>query len=505
MEHHSSDDKDDVAGENKKFTLMEPYENDDIIDPGQDEDDNDDDDDDWMGYIPSISDRLHIGYYRMDRACQTEESDLINLKQLSDLLALVTIDIGSLKKSLYYAKLTLQAEYDGRLQDGLAALYSRINVRIAEIEAMHHERINVLRRSYRTQLSNALCKLSRDYHRYYGRKDADTRASHIEEVNELEQKRLESRKNELLHQEMAEMLKIKAEDGNSSVEDEISSRDSVVSVTKYTTEIEDLNNSVVMLESKVEYLEDMLDETNEDNSKLNTEVDQLTTQLNEEEEKTKRLQQDISIINKKMVKERFAAQERLNQQKEKLKSEMDSKIQATQQKLKEESAKQVEEMKRNETEKLQQQKNLEEIKIQELMNKREEVAPVQQVVHHDTTNFQKVIDSQQEEISRLQKELQRKTRLWEMKVKILQEHIHVLKDEMFLRTTLQRQSAKLGHASLTYAKQGLQEVPLGVNTMDVKTIERKHRLPTIIQAPRVVQETCDDVVVEAQMIANYCK
>merc|ERR1712126_324167 len=116
------------------------------------------------------------------------------------------------------------------------------------------------------------------------------------------------------------------------------------------TEIEELTSNVTNLESKIEYLEDMLEETNEDNSRLNGEIDQLTTQLNEEEQKTKDLQEEVSAINKKLVKERFAAQERLNQQKEMLKGEMDAKLKATREKMQEESTKKVEELKKNEAE-----------------------------------------------------------------------------------------------------------------------------------------------------------
>ena len=71
-------------------------------------------------------------------------------------------------------------------------------------------------------------------------------------------------------------------------------------------------------------------------------------------------------------------------------------------------------------------------------------------------------------------------------MKILNEHIHVLKDEMFLRTTLQRQSAKLRGAGVTYVRQGSHDVGVaGVNPFDSNmNVERKYRLPTIIQPPK---------------------
>ena len=66
----------------------------------------------------------------------------------------------------------------------------------------------MLRRAYRTQLSDALCKLSRDYHCFYGKRDEDINKDHKKKMEEMEKARLESRKNELLQKDMAEMLRL---------------------------------------------------------------------------------------------------------------------------------------------------------------------------------------------------------------------------------------------------------------------------------------------------------
>ena len=36
---------------------------------------------------PSLADKLRVGYFSMDRACQTEESDIIDLKETTALLS----------------------------------------------------------------------------------------------------------------------------------------------------------------------------------------------------------------------------------------------------------------------------------------------------------------------------------------------------------------------------------------------------------------------------------
>jgi len=68
--------------------------------------------------------------------------------------------------------------------------------------------------------------------------------------------------------------------------------------------------------------------------------------------------------------------------------------------------------------------------------------------------LQKIEKKQQAEILKLQRELDRVNRTWEMKVTILQQTLHALKDESFLRTSLQRQAARLQQAAVVYASDG---------------------------------------------------
>ena len=153
-------------------------------------------------FIPSISDRLQIGYASMDRACQTEVSEVVDLKKMTEVLSFVVKDLAALKRGLYFSKLTLQAEYDGRLEQVALELYNRVNERIAEIESIHKERVEVIRRSYKQQMSNALTKLSRDYHVFYGSKDAMAEAENRKKVEEMKRHQDMLRKNELAQKEM---------------------------------------------------------------------------------------------------------------------------------------------------------------------------------------------------------------------------------------------------------------------------------------------------------------
>lgn len=68
--------------------------------------------------------------------------------------------------------------------------------------------------------------------------------------------------------------------------------------------------------------------------------------------------------------------------------------------------------------------------------------------------LQKLEKKQKTEIERLKKELERVNRTWEIKVNVLKQTLHALKDESFLRTSLQRQAARLQQAAVMYASDG---------------------------------------------------
>ncbi|KAK2172322.1 hypothetical protein NP493_974g00059 [Ridgeia piscesae] len=56
-----------------------------------------------------------------------------------------------------------------------------------------------------------------------------------------------------------------------------------------------------------------------------------------------------------------------------------------------------------------------------------------------------------DELTRTKREVEKVHRTWEKKFAILQHSLHALKDESFLRQTLQRQSAQLHMASISFA------------------------------------------------------
>ena len=438
-------------------------------------------------FIPSISDRLQIGYASMDRACQTEVSEVVDLKKMTEVLSFVVKDLAALKRGLYFSKLTLQAEYDGRLEQVALELYNRVNERIAEIESIHKERVEVIRRSYKQQMSNALTKLSRDYHVFYGSKDAMAEAENRKKVEEMKRHQDMLRKNELAQKEMYEMLRMQMEESKIKEEEEIPSRkSSVVSISGFVQEIEELKKSVKTYESRVDYLEECLEETNLENQKLVSVLDTQGEKLNIEQRKTSALNKDVSDLKTRLERDRNNFEQELESQRDRLRKEMYEKIEMLRKSHQNEINQRLDEVRQGQYEKFQQQKIAEETRIKALMAKQEHEKPV--VIEEvpkdsDMSRLALIEKKQRVEIARLHKRVEQLNKLSEIKIKVLNEHIHALKNEMFMRTTLQRQTAKVKQATVTYMRRGTEVLPAGFQPMESTRVSRKHRLPSLIGGP----------------------
>ncbi|CAB3989815.1 Hypothetical predicted protein, partial [Paramuricea clavata] len=113
-------------------------------------------------YSPSISDKTRAGYFSQDCASQTEKSDLVNLKEVTHMVQILVQDLSTLKKSLYFARHVLEADYKNKLEEKGLDLYCRVNDRILDLEKMHEERVKTIRRSFKQQLADAVVQISNE-------------------------------------------------------------------------------------------------------------------------------------------------------------------------------------------------------------------------------------------------------------------------------------------------------------------------------------------------------
>ncbi|KAM7441427.1 hypothetical protein ABFA07_009515 [Porites harrisoni] len=473
-------------------------------------------------YRPSIADQVHIGYFSQDRSSQTEVSEIAQLKEMTEVLQNLVRDIETLKRSLHYAKHVLQADYENKLQERALDLYCRVNDRILELEKQHEERVNVIRRSYRQQLADAITQISNQHQAYYAKKSKQDKVVYSENLKKVQEDDEAKKKAQQQQDSIIEMMKMQMRDAqeraDKQLEDALNRPKSVSSVST-DPEIYELRDEVDKLENKLDDMMNQLDEKENENRRLASDIDDLSEQLNGERRQVQQLKKELSDAILAAEHERNTFKAELQRQKIQLQNEMDAKVQETKNNLMAASKKQVEELQRAHDQKIKEQKIIEEKrKLMESQQKQSSIpAPsiTGSILTERTTvaasgftdrrpaygsglmasrlyrmdrpqlnesekddllrKLQKLEKKQQAEILRLQRELERVNKTWEMKVTILQQTLHALKDESFLRTSLQRQAARLQQAAVVYASDGpavIVSERKGVPGRIFKTIER---------------------------------
>ncbi|XP_029193718.2 uncharacterized protein C10orf67, mitochondrial-like isoform X6 [Acropora millepora] len=409
-------------------------------------------------YRPSLADQIRVGYFSQDRSAQTNVSEIIQLKEMTEVLQNLVSDIETLKRSLHYAKHVLQADYENKLQERALDLYCRVNDRILELEKQHEERVNVIRRSYRQQLADAITQIANQHEVYYVKKSKQDNAAFSQKLKKVQDDDDENRKAQQQQDSLIEMMKMQMKDAQEradrQLEEALQRKQSVSSVST-DPEIYELRDEVEKLENKLDEMMNQLEDKETENRRLARDIDDLNEELNRERGQTRQLKRELSDALLSAEQERNSFKAELQRQKVQLQSEMDAKIQETKKNLMAASQKQVEELQRAHAEKIREQQLLDERRRNMESQQKEEKPQVQEPESYATLRkLQNLEKKQKEEIDRLKKEHDRVNRAWEIKVNVLKRTLHALKNESFLRTCLQRQASRLQQAAVTYASDG---------------------------------------------------
>ncbi len=67
-----------------------------------------------------------IGHSVADNSTQTNESDILDLKYIIEMLRTLTLDTGKLRKDLTFAQSVLRANYEKQISDRSTELYVHI-------------------------------------------------------------------------------------------------------------------------------------------------------------------------------------------------------------------------------------------------------------------------------------------------------------------------------------------------------------------------------------------
>ncbi|XP_068715634.1 uncharacterized protein C10orf67, mitochondrial-like isoform X2 [Montipora foliosa] len=493
-------------------------------------------------YRPSLADQVRVGFFSQDRSAQTNISEIAQLKEMTEVLQNLVSDIETLKRSLHYAKHVLQADYENKLEERALDLYCRVNDRILELEKQHEERVNVIRRSYRQQLADAITQIANQHETFYAKKSKQDKASFSEKLKKVQDDDEDKRRAQMQQDSIIEMMRMQMKDAqeraDTALEEALQRPESVSSVST-NPEIYELREEVEKLENKLDAMMNQLEDKENENRRLVADIDDLNDQLNGERGQIRQLKKDLSDALLTVEQERNNFKAELQRQKLQLQSEMDAKIQETKKNLMAASRKQVEELQRSHDKKIKEQQLLEEKRRQMESQEKESSIPASSTTGSALTQpinvirsslsdkrpvygsdslaprlyqmvkpqvkesenidmlkkLQKLEKKQKAEIERLKKELERVNRTWEIKVNVLKQTLHALKDESFLRTSLQRQAARLQQAAVMYASDGPAVFARDRNALQgriLKTLETPGRVKETVrftQAQRPYADT----------------
>nr|XP_022309742.1 uncharacterized protein C10orf67, mitochondrial-like isoform X6 [Crassostrea virginica] len=467
-------------------------------------------------FRPNIADQHKVGFFTLDRCSQTEVTEVVDLKEMTEVLQILLQDVTNLRRDINLTKHVMQADYESKLQEKSLELYVRINEKVKELERIHEDRVTTVRRAFRQQLSDAIARVAVLYNKNLDakikrerRKQEEGQGKHDEKYKEMQ---ATIQRNETVIQMLKMQLAQFQQRRNSEVEsddkfekqevelvsqgtqtlnfqpfqevvkkvEELSVKSKSPSVNE---EFEALKEECDGLHRRVDRLEEALDIKENENLNLSEQINELTANLEKEKIMIDQLKHEAEETKKLAEKEKQSSKNQMALELAKQKQEMQRIMEEQIRRAKEEAenarneeAKSLKEAESSKLKLLMEQKKLLE---QELMQERKKNSTKSQE-EVDAEKYKKVEQKLRDEILRLKKEIERIHRTWEKKFAILQQSLHALKDESYIRQTLQRQAAALHHAAVSYAV----DTPVGIVPQKQQpSYPRKPVIPDIPKKP----------------------
>nr|XP_034308660.1 uncharacterized protein C10orf67, mitochondrial isoform X11 [Crassostrea gigas] len=446
-------------------------------------------------FRPNIADQHKVGFFTLDRCSQTEVTEVVDLKEMTEVLQILLQDVTNLRRDINLTKHVMQADYESKLQEKSLELYVRINEKVRELERIHEDRVTTVRRAFRQQLSDAIARVAVLYNKNLEskikkekRKQEEGQGKHDEKYKEMQ---ATIQRNETVIQMLKMQLAQFQQRRNSEVEsiEELSVKSKSPEVNE---EFEALKEECDGLHRRVDRLEEALDIKENENLSLSEQINELNNNLEKEKIMVEQLKYEADETKKLAEKEKQSSKNQaealLAKQKQEMQRMMEEQIRRAKEEAenaKHEEAKSLKEAESSKLKLLMDQKKLLE---QELMQapsftqyhkseRKKNNTKTQEEV--DVEKYRKVEQKLKDEILRLKKEIERIHRTWEKKFAILQQSLHALKDESYIRQTLQRQAAALHHAAVSYAV----DTPVGIVPQKQQSYPRKPVIPDIPKKP----------------------
>nr|XP_034308658.1 uncharacterized protein C10orf67, mitochondrial isoform X9 [Crassostrea gigas] len=453
-------------------------------------------------FRPNIADQHKVGFFTLDRCSQTEVTEVVDLKEMTEVLQILLQDVTNLRRDINLTKHVMQADYESKLQEKSLELYVRINEKVRELERIHEDRVTTVRRAFRQQLSDAIARVAVLYNKNLEskikkekRKQEEGQGKHDEKYKEMQ---ATIQRNETVIQMLKMQLAQFQQRRNSEVEsiEELSVKSKSPEVNE---EFEALKEECDGLHRRVDRLEEALDIKENENLSLSEQINELNNNLEKEKIMVEQLKYEADETKKLAEKEKQSSKNQMALEAEALNSDLAKQKQEMQRMMEEQIRRAKEEAENAKHEEAKSLKEAESSKLKLLMDQKKLLeqelmqAPSFTQYHKserkknntktqeevDVEKYRKVEQKLKDEILRLKKEIERIHRTWEKKFAILQQSLHALKDESYIRQTLQRQAAALHHAAVSYAV----DTPVGIVPQKQQSYPRKPVIPDIPKKP----------------------
>ena len=398
---------------------------------------------------PSLAEKLQVGFLASDRFTQTEITEIIDVKHMTTTVTSLVTELADLKRDFDFTKQVLKATFEKKLQDKAFELYSKLNDRLRELQHLHEEMVQVVRRSFKQQLQDALVKMATHYKKYYedrlsGKLDSNSQTKAKSRIASLE---MELRMSQSLVQMLqAQIDELKHELREKQSEETIPDTSELDAALEQNKELE---LEIMRLRDKNDELTEQIHIHRDRISDLEFDVKECRSEMENERELKKKMSSEINDARRKIDAERMQAMKQLDEQKLAMEKDMAAKMAKNEARAADsarETQRQLAELEAVLENRMTEERRKYELKISNLIAEHQQ----KEMATASVQDLERVVEQQKHEILVLRQRLLKIQKQWEKKFAILKASMHALKDEAYIRMQLQKQAASLKYASVSY-------------------------------------------------------
>ncbi|XP_043823447.1 uncharacterized protein C10orf67 homolog, mitochondrial [Dromiciops gliroides] len=441
----------------------------------------------------SLSDDLKVGYFTTDRATQTDVTEVLEIRELSNTTQKLLKLIGLLQRDFKYLKTYLEMQFEDRLKEESMKLFKKLQMIIQEIVALHEKNENTMRKSFYKQLCDAIASIRGAYSQFF---EIDEDIAKLPTVNaNIFRKRIKE-KNDLIRElqeqltsykenELFKLESVKEESNEKIIHLEremIELRRENDRLVKFITGLEEdlqlcekantlLEGELLAMKQKMEKDQKLIQKLTAMKEKLSEELDQekkavldMYDRQKEDMEETRRFLEGPSVSGVKSLRgtRRVSYDEKQHGQipRRTPTSKIWQKDSVASGFMKEGTPAARAEQRRLEKE--------------DLVWK--EGVDGKQTLEYQVKKLKRILEIQKKHLKCLQIESDQESKMWERKCLILRNSLHALKDEMFTRQSFVRQFITLSDTSFNYYK----AKPLYIQPKGIQTVQEKSYQPTVL-------------------------